>query len=123
MILCGLYEIFENIWRANADFLSSAAVMATVAEQPCACDEVGRTVLLTKKSHLTKEFTRIEIANHHFLLWVFDIVDYHRDRTIQDEVEVLTGFALTEYAALDFIESRSQCSRNASALGIRLLTR
>ena len=36
MILCGLYEIFENIWRANADFLSSAAVMATVAEQPLA---------------------------------------------------------------------------------------
>ena len=54
-------------------------------------------MLLTKKSHLTKEFTRIEIANHHFLPWVFDIVDYHRDRTIQDEVEVLTGFALTEY--------------------------
>jgi predicted dehydrogenase len=34
MILCVLYEIFENIWPATADLLPRAAVMATVAEQP-----------------------------------------------------------------------------------------
>ena len=63
----------------------------------CACDGASRTVLLIKKFHLTKEFTRIEIVHHHFVLWVFDIVDDHRDRTIQNEVGVLTGFALMEY--------------------------
>ena len=34
MILCVLYEIFENIWPATADLLPRAAIMATVAEQP-----------------------------------------------------------------------------------------
>ena len=89
----------KRIKRIREELPNRVEVLITDATKLalCACDEVSRTVLLTKKSHLTKEFARIEIAQHHFLLWVFDIVDDQRERTIRDEVEVLTGFALTEY--------------------------
>jgi hypothetical protein len=53
-------------------------------------------MLLAKEPHFTKELPRIQVAHDHFLFLIFDIVDDHRDRTVQYEVEVFARIALTE---------------------------
>lgn len=67
-----------------------------------ACHQVGSTMLFAKEPHFTKEFPRILLAHDHFLFWIFDIVDDHRDRTVQYEVKVFARIALTEYGSFRF---------------------
>jgi hypothetical protein len=61
-----------------------------------ACHQVGSTMLFAKELHFTKELLRIQVAQDHFLFWIFDIVDDHRDQTVQYEVKVFAWIALTE---------------------------
>ena len=86
----------KHIWKLLTDGVE-VLITDTTELAGRASDEIRSAMLLAKKAHLTEEFPWIEIAHYHFLLWVFDIVDDDRDRTIENEVEVFAGVALTKY--------------------------
>ena len=68
--------------------------------------QIRRANFFSKQPHFTKEITRVQVADYHFLVRVLIIVDDDGDRALKHKVKRVTGFALLE-DGLPLLEGQS----------------
>ncbi len=70
-------ECVQNVREALPDSVRVAvANLGKLARR--SRHKVGRSRFLTKQAHFAEELARVEVADNHFLIWRFAVVNDHR---------------------------------------------